>query len=151
MRGLVTFRHRVTQTTLFSSFSGVLLVSLSDSTQSVPQGDVSVTPGATPNAKRSIGDEGYSNPLLGDLLALLSALFFAIYVILLKVKVQQESRIDMHLFFGFAGLFSILLLWPIGVVLHFTGAETFELPSGARVITGLFVTVGGLVDPERRY
>jgi len=132
------------------SFSGVLLVSLSDSTQTVPQGDVSVTPGATSGAKRSMGNEGYSNPLLGDLLALSSAMFFAIYVILLKVKVQQESRIDMQLFFGFAGLFSIFLLWPIGVVLHFTGVETFELPSGARIITGLLVTVGWLIDPERR-
>jgi solute carrier family 35 protein F5 len=67
--------------------------------------------------------------------------FSAFYVILLKVKVRQESRIDMQLFFGSAGLFSILFLWPLGVVLHLTGAEKFESPSGPRIIVGLLVNV----------
>jgi len=123
------------------SFSGVLLVSLSDSTQTVAPEGVSSTPGATSRVGRLIHDEEYSNPLLGDLLALSSAVFSAFYVILLKVKVRQESRIDMQLFFGSAGLFSILFLWPLGVVLHLTGAETFEFPSGPRIIVGLLVNM----------
>ena len=61
-------------------------------------------------------------------MALLSALFYALYVTLLKVRIRSESRIDMQLFFGFVGLFNILMTWPIGVILHLTGIETFELP-----------------------
>ena len=69
-------------------------------------------------------------PLLGDSLALLSALAYAFYVILLKVRIRTETRISMTLFFGFVGLFNILLIWPVGVVLHLSGIETFELPHG---------------------
>jgi solute carrier family 35 protein F5 len=36
----------------------------------------------------------------GDALALLSAFCYAIYVILLKVRIGDEERVDMQLFFG---------------------------------------------------
>ena len=49
----------------------------------------------------------------------------------------------MQLFFGLVGLFNILFLWPIGLILHFTGAETFELPSGGKAIGGLLLNVRG--------
>ena len=68
-------------------------------------------------------------------------MFYAIYVILLKVRIRSESRIDMQLFFGFVGLFNILACWPIGVVLHFTGVERFELPTTGRAVAGLLVNV----------
>ena len=67
-------------------------------------------------------------------------MFYAIYVILLKVRIRSESRIDMmQLFFGFVGLFKILAYWPIGVVLHFTGVE--KLPTTGRAVAGLLVNV----------
>ena len=66
--------------------------------------------------------------MLGDALALLSALFYALYVILLKARIKEESRIDMQLFFGFVGLFNIMMLWPFAVILHFAGVETLALP-----------------------
>ena len=65
---------------------------------------------------------------LGNILALLSALFYAMYVTLLKVYIKAEYRIDMQLFFGFVGLFNIVGCWPVGLILHLTGAENFELP-----------------------
>lgn len=40
-------------------------------------------------------------PLLGDALALASALAYAFYVILLKVRIKNEARVSMTLFFGF--------------------------------------------------
>ncbi|KAJ6610110.1 hypothetical protein B0H10DRAFT_2062145, partial [Mycena sp. CBHHK59/15] len=49
-------------------------------------------------------------PVLGDSLALISAIFYALYVILLKVRIRSESRVDMQLFFGFVGLFNVLSL-----------------------------------------
>lgn len=82
-----------------------------------------------------------ANPPLGDALALLSALFYALYVTLLKVRIKDESRIDMQLFFGFVGIFNVLGLWPIGVILHLTGVETFELPKSSEVWTVIAINV----------
>jgi len=84
---------------------------------------------------------GNDHSLLGDCLALFSALFYALYVTLLKVRIRSESRIDMQLFFGFVGLFNILACWPIGVILHFTGVERFERPGSGRAVAGLLVNV----------
>ena len=49
----------------------------------------------------------------------------------------------MQMFFGFVGVLNILFMWPLGLVLHFTGVETFELPSGSKAIGGLLVNVRG--------
>lgn len=78
---------------------------------------------------------------VGDGLALLSAVFYAIYVILLKVRIKEESRIDMQLFFGFVGLFNVLLLWPIGIILHLSGSETFEFPHGRKALVAVCLNV----------
>lgn len=84
------------------------------------------------------------HPLLGDTMALLSAIFYALYVILLKVRIRTESRVDMQLFFGFVGLFNIVMCWPIGVVLHFTGVETFEPPTTTKVVAAILVNVSSI-------
>lgn len=78
---------------------------------------------------------------LGNVLALLSALFYAMYVILLKVCIKAEYRIDMQLFFGFVGLFNIVGCWPVGLILHLTGAEIFELPHTKPVVYGILINV----------
>ncbi|QRV79512.1 hypothetical protein RhiJN_07527 [Ceratobasidium sp. AG-Ba] len=81
----------------------------------------------------------------GDILALGSALFYALYVVLLKVRIGDESRIDMQLFFGFVGIFNVLACWPIGVILHLTGVEIFELPTSKKawyaVLLNMFITL----------
>lgn len=82
-----------------------------------------------------------SAPIFGDALALLSALFYALYVTLLKVRIRSEERIDMQVFFGFVGLFNILACWPIGVVLHLTGVEPFQLPSTSKAVMALLINV----------
>ncbi|KAG0260309.1 hypothetical protein DFQ27_003617 [Actinomortierella ambigua] len=75
-----------------------------------------------------------SAPLFGDFLALLSAMFYGCYTVLLKVRIQNESRVNMPLFFGFVGLFNLALLWPVFGILHWTGIEPFELPQGSRIV-----------------
>ncbi|KAG8755479.1 hypothetical protein FRC12_010875 [Ceratobasidium sp. 428] len=119
------------------SFVGCTLVSLAD------------TPGKSPiqpPAEVPIGP-GSSHPqaYLGDLLALGSALFYALYVVLLKVRIGDESRINMQLFFGFVGVFNVLACWPIGIVLHLTGMEPFELPSSRKawyaILLNMFITL----------
>ncbi|KAF9460780.1 hypothetical protein BDZ94DRAFT_1168927 [Collybia nuda] len=114
------------------SFLGVMMVSISDSSSPGTQKPQPVIDGPPEHTLR---------PLLGDTLALLSAVFYAFYVILLKVRIRTESRIDMQLFFGFVGLFNILLCWPIGMVLHFTGVEHFELPTTAWVVMAILTNM----------
>ncbi|PFH54580.1 hypothetical protein AMATHDRAFT_134985 [Amanita thiersii Skay4041] len=110
---------------VITSFCGVVLVSLSDSYQESPAPDI-------------LTSERHQ-PILGDFLALISAVFYALYVIFLKVRVGSESRINMQLFFGFVGLFNVLLCWPVGLVLHRTGIEPFEWPTSGRVIRAIMV------------
>jgi len=100
-----------------ASFVGVILVSLSDGSSDKPSTSPYI--------------------VLGDMLALLSALFYACYVLFLKIRVKHEFRLNAQLFFGFVGLFNTLGLWPIALILHFTGAEPFALPHDAMAWTAL--------------
>lgn len=68
------------------SFLGVLLVTRSDSTITTSAADT--------------GPDLPSHPILGDLAALLSASFYAVYVVFLKVRVKDEERADMQLMLG---------------------------------------------------
>lgn len=117
----------------------MIIVSLSDSGDAPPTRRPSPT--GTSGRPLLTGIEGGEYSLVGDSLALLSALFYAVYVILLKVRIRSESRIDMQLFFGFVGLFNIIGCWPIGLFLHLVGVERFELPTSGRVVAGLLVNV----------
>ncbi|KAF9960138.1 hypothetical protein BGZ72_007825 [Mortierella alpina] len=89
-----------------------------------------------------------SAPLFGDFLALMSALFYGCYTVLLKVRIQNENRVNMSLFFGFVGLFNLVLLWPLFGVLHWTGVEPFELPGDSRIVwmIGVNALVGTFVS-----
>ncbi|EDR15641.1 uncharacterized protein LACBIDRAFT_181179 [Laccaria bicolor S238N-H82] len=130
---------------VFTSFTGVVLVSLSDSKSSQqPSG---------PASRSSLHQVTHRlpHPILGDTLALISALFYALYVILLKVRIKSESRVDMQLFFGFVGLFSVVMCWPVGLVLHLTGGETFELPRGGKVLTGVLINMAITLSSDYLY
>lgn len=72
-------------------------------------------------------------------------MFYALYVILLKVRIKDESRINMQLFFGFVGLFNIIGCWPIGVILHFTGGEVFQMPASQKQWFAVIVNVRPLL------
>ncbi|KAG8991142.1 hypothetical protein FRB94_014778 [Tulasnella sp. JGI-2019a] len=82
-----------------------------------------------------------SNPILGDFYALLSALFYALYVTLLKARIRNESRVNMQLFFGFVGVINMVTLWPVGFILHFTGIETFQWPTSSSVWTVIVINM----------
>ncbi|KAF8140142.1 hypothetical protein EV363DRAFT_330652 [Boletus edulis] len=110
-----------------TSFGGVVLVSLSDSSSS---------PAPTANAQST-----NSIAILGDILALLSALFYALYMIFLKVQIMEESRIDMQLFFGYVGVFNVSLLWPVALLLHWFGVESLEWPGTKEVVMGILVNM----------
>ncbi|XP_022907966.1 solute carrier family 35 member F5 isoform X2 [Onthophagus taurus] len=81
----------------------------------------------------------------GVSLSILSAFFYAAYIVFLRMHVDHEDKMDIPLFFGFVGLFNIFLLWPIFFILHYSEYETFEWPTKHQLIfllmNGLFGTV----------
>ncbi|KAG9314464.1 hypothetical protein JVU11DRAFT_5261 [Chiua virens] len=118
---------------VFTSFGGVALVSLSDS-----------SPSPTPTLITHT-QSGNFVATLGDIFALLSALFYAMYMVYLKVQIKDESRIDMQLLFGYMGVFIISLGWPVALLLHWLGLESLELPSTKEgvvaILVNMFVTL----------
>ncbi|QLQ78318.1 hypothetical protein HG537_0A05650 [Torulaspora globosa] len=111
------------------SFVGILLVTRSDSTQS--RAGVKPLPGAR------VEQDVSSEPLMilvGNVLALSGALLYGVYSTLLKRRVKDESRVNMKIFFGCVGLFTLLFLWPSMIVLDYLGWETFEWPGSRRVV-----------------
>lgn len=73
-----------------------------------------------------ISDSKFSR---GVILALFSAFFYAAYLVFVKRKSDTEEKVDIPLFFGFVGLWNLILMWPIFFVLNFLQIETFELPN----------------------
>ncbi|OAD68185.1 hypothetical protein PHYBLDRAFT_117850 [Phycomyces blakesleeanus NRRL 1555(-)] len=100
------------------SLMGVILVSYSDQLSSNP----------VPSDLSSLTRFNLPAPLIGDMLALSGAVFYGCYTTMLKLRIGDESRINMPLFFGFVGAFNVVLLWPVFPLLHWLGLETFELP-----------------------
>lgn len=81
----------------------------------------------------------------GIILSLVSAFFYATYIVFLKRKVDHEDKMDIPMFFGFVGLFNLTLLWPLFFILHYGKVEEFEWPSSHQwtflIINGLIGTV----------
>ena len=59
--------------------------------------------------------------------ALFSAVCYAVYVVMLKVKIKDESHMHNAMFFGFVGIINVLTLWPVGIFLNLVG---FAIPAG---------------------
>ncbi|KAG1761941.1 hypothetical protein EDD22DRAFT_894124 [Suillus occidentalis] len=127
---------------VLTGFVGVILVAISD--------------GSSDDQPDAVGSSimfkaATSSPVLGDFLALMSAVFYALYVVFLKVQIREESRIDMQLFFGFVGLFNIVLSWPMGVILHLVGMERFEIPSSHNAIVIILLNMLITVSSDYLY
>lgn len=78
----------------------------------------------------------------GSLWSLAGAMLYAVYIVLIKRRVDREDKLDIPMFFGFVGLFNLLLLWPGFLLLHYTGFEAFELPSQ---LVWTYILINGLV------
>ncbi|XP_019724569.1 solute carrier family 35 member F5-like [Hippocampus comes] len=79
---------------------------------------------------------------IGSLWSLAGAVLYAVYVVMIKRRVDREDKLDIPMFFGFVGLFNLLLLWPGFLLLHYTGFEAFELPSQ---LVWAYILVNGLI------
>ena len=107
---------------LLLSIAGVVIVSVLDMQAGDDDGRVSI------------------NALVwGDLLALLGAIFYALYTTLMKLRIGHERRIQMTLFFGYVGAFNTLCLWPGLLMLSWLGIEPIGWPSRADIIWTLLL------------
>ncbi|KAK1355946.1 thiamine-repressible mitochondrial transport protein THI74 [Heracleum sosnowskyi] len=73
-----------------------------------------------------------SNPLIGDILALLSAALYSVYITLIRKYLPDEEdedcgHVSMAQVLGFLGLFNILIFLPVALVLNFTKLEPFSM------------------------
>ncbi|CAL9730969.1 thiamine-repressible mitochondrial transport protein Thi74p [Monosporozyma unispora] len=87
----------------------------------------------------------YKSIIIGNILALLGALIYGIYSTFFKRSVLRITekyskygiapKVDVKLFLGFVGLFTFVGLWPILVVFHYTGFETFQFKFDIKIIS----------------
>ena len=90
---------------VFLSISGVVLVAFADS------------------------DSNGSDSLIGDILAFVSAIAFALYCTLLKWKLVDEDRLNSALFLGLIAVWNSATLVVLFPILHFLGIEDFVVPT----------------------
>ncbi|TRY61755.1 hypothetical protein TCAL_09140 [Tigriopus californicus] len=79
---------------------------------------------------------------IGAMWTLLGSLFYSLYIVLLRRKVNHEDNMDSPMFFGFVGLFNAALLWPGLLALHLVKWEALEAPSATQM---QFLVINGLV------
>ncbi|KAL8150643.1 hypothetical protein V2J09_020451 [Rumex salicifolius] len=71
-----------------------------------------------------------SNPVLGDILALVSAGLYAVYITLIRKNLPDDNddksgKVSMAQFLGYLGLFNFIIFLPVAIVLNFTKLEPF--------------------------
>ncbi|XP_020591041.1 thiamine-repressible mitochondrial transport protein THI74-like [Phalaenopsis equestris] len=72
-----------------------------------------------------------TNPVLGDILALISATLYAVYISMIRAKLPDEGdgkvQASTAQFLGYLGLFNFLIFLPVVTVLDFTKLEPFHV------------------------
>ncbi|XP_019188446.1 PREDICTED: thiamine-repressible mitochondrial transport protein THI74 [Ipomoea nil] len=89
-----------------------------------------------------------SNPIVGDILALLSSALYAVYITLIRKKLpddddEKSGQVSMAQFLGFLGFFNLLIFFPVILVLNFAKLELFTALTWKQL--GL-ITGKGLLD-----
>ncbi|XP_027928217.1 thiamine-repressible mitochondrial transport protein THI74 [Vigna unguiculata] len=71
-----------------------------------------------------------SNPLLGDIFALLSAGLYAVYITLIRMKLPdndgKSGEASTAQFLGYLGLFNFFIFLPVALILNITKMESFS-------------------------
>ncbi|XP_022571283.1 thiamine-repressible mitochondrial transport protein THI74 isoform X1 [Brassica napus] len=110
--------------------SGTIIVSLGDSESN-----------STATAK---------NPLLGDVLSLISAVFYAVYITLIRKNLPDDDegsgRFSMAQLLGFLGLFNFFIFLPGALILNFTKRERFNALTSKQLGLVVGKAFSGLLD-----
>ncbi|OCT44919.1 putative vacuolar membrane protein [Cladophialophora carrionii] len=136
--GALTHTEKFTWRKLFGvlmSFAGILLISKVDLSART-DGEAAPT-----RREDTFPDKPAGELALGDALALLSAILYGVYTVMLKkaTVTALPRSINMPLFFGFVGTFNFIFLAPLFPILHFTGLEPFAFPPTRRIWTVLII------------
>lgn len=75
------------------------------------------------------GDGGGKNTVFGNVIALLSAFFYAVYTSILRYGLPDDERYAMGMVFGAVGVINFICLWPGLVLVDLLNWEKFEWPS----------------------
>lgn len=115
---------------VLASLAGIVLISQVD----LKSGD------ASKRALDEFPDKTSYELAIGDALALFSAVIYGFYTIQLKktTVAALPKSIHMPTFFGFVGLFNLILLFPVFPILHLSGIEKFGLPPSGKIWLILF-------------
>lgn len=84
---------------------------------------------------------------VGNVFAIVGAIFYGIFSIFLKRVAIDESRISMPILFAFGGLYALLFAWPILLGLDYWGVEVLEWPRGTelKLYIAINVVFGGFL------
>jgi len=82
---------------------------------------------------------------LGVIWPILGALLLAIFLVMLRRRVDHEQKLNMPMFYGFLGFFTLVFLWPGLIILHFTNEEVLEWPDTTQWIVLAFNGIVGMV------
>ena len=122
-----------------ASLAGLALVSGLDVAGSGGGGGGDDSAGGTGAGGGSFPHKTARELAVGDILALIGAVIYGIYAVVLKARIGSESRANLPLFFGLVGLFNALVMRPAFLFLHVTGVERFELPPTRRVLSIILI------------
>lgn len=85
----------------------------------------------------------------GNILALLGAICYATFLILLQKQTNGKSGLNRSILFAFIGMFTMIFFWPIFFLLSLSGQETLELPPRPSIYLYLLLkTLLGSVIPS---
>lgn len=82
-----------------------------------------------------------SDRTVGNLMGLGSSFFYAFYSILLHKLAKDPFRVSNPILFAVVGSFTMLLAWPMFIILHIEGIETFVLPEDLTSWTSILFNV----------
>lgn len=114
--------HRITMPRFVQSMTKGLVGAWRCSAQSTCRASAECSPYAHTNA--------------GDLLTLLSAFLYGVYTIVIRKALPDDDRVSTAQFFGFIGLYALLLLSPVVWWMHETGdVDLFDIKERALRLT----------------
>ncbi len=69
--------------------------------------------------------------MIGDVLTLLSAIFYSFYATFLKLKVprEEEDKFKFSWFLGFVGLINDVVILPFFFIFNWIGFEKWQWPN----------------------
>jgi solute carrier family 35 protein F5 len=96
----------------------------------------------------SADDKGTTKAsIIGDICAILGAVFYGAYSVMLKLKVPDENVVPPTLFLGFVGLWNLLLLWPSFFLLSWLRIEALDpIPDSAWAKLAVNALIGTVVS-----